>query len=53
MQNINKQQPIIVEMAELKMGKGRYVFCEMTLAGRMRENPAAYALIKKLVKLKP
>lgn len=39
--------------AELKMGKGRYVFCEITLAGRMRENPAAYALMKKLVNLKP
>ena len=35
--------------AELKKGKGRYLFCEMSLSGRMRENPAAYNLFKKLI----
>lgn len=34
--------------ATYDLGKGRFIFCELTLADRILENPAAFALLKKL-----
>jgi hypothetical protein len=35
--------------ATLPMGKGKFIFCELTLANRVLENPAAFALLKKII----
>jgi hypothetical protein len=35
--------------AEKTHGKGRFIFCEVTLAGRIRENPQAGALLKAML----
>ncbi len=34
--------------ASLQLGKGRFIFCEVTLAGRMATNPPAMKLLKTL-----
>jgi hypothetical protein len=31
------------------MGKGKFIFCELTLANRVLENPAAFAFLKKII----
>ena len=36
-------------IAERRIGKGRFVFSEVTLAGRMADNPAAGQLMKSLI----
>jgi hypothetical protein len=35
--------------ATLPMGKGKFIFCELTLANRVLENPAAFAFLKKVI----
>jgi hypothetical protein len=35
--------------AQRRSGRGRFVICEVTLAGRIKENPAAQHLLKALV----
>lgn len=37
-------------VAERRSGKGRFVFSEVTLAGRMQENPAAQHLLYSLIR---
>ena len=38
-----------IAVADRRSGKGRFVICEVTLAGRIKENPAAQHLLKALV----
>ena len=35
--------------ADLQYGKGKFIVCEITLANRIMENPAAYSLFKQLI----
>jgi hypothetical protein len=35
--------------ADLSYGKGKFIVCEITLANRIMENPAAYSLFKQLI----
>jgi hypothetical protein len=35
--------------ATLPLGKGKFIFCELTLANRVLENPAAFAFLKKVI----
>jgi hypothetical protein len=35
--------------ADLTYGKGKFIVCEITLANRIMENPAAYSLFKQLI----